>query len=175
VIGVVDANLLITYDPAHSGKAEDEAKTLLKSVGEDAKFLKSDVEGVFLLHTKKNTREITKQLHKSGKANPSQFGYTYHWVPIDEWVKTDVTTIGKALKGFDKKMDPAKSWKLDLVKRHFDKVGTTDLILKLTEHIDKPKVDLKNPQVIVKVEILGKKTGVSLLGADELVDATSLK
>jgi tRNA acetyltransferase TAN1 len=172
---MADANLLITYDPAHSGKAEDEAKTLLKSVGEDAKFLKSDVEGVFLMRTKKDPKTIARELHKSGKANPSQFGYTYHWTPIDEWVKTDLTTIGKALKAFDKKMDPAKSWKLDLVKRHFDKLSTTDLILKLTENIEQQKVDLKNPQVILKVEILGKKTGLAMLDADEIVDATALK
>jgi tRNA(Ser,Leu) C12 N-acetylase TAN1 len=172
---MADANLLITYDPAHSGKAEDEAKTLLKSVGEDAKFLKSDVEGVFLLRTKKDPKELTKALHKSGKANPSQFGYTYHWTPIDEWIKTDLSAIGKALKAFDKKMDPAKSWKLDLAKRHFDKVGTSELILKLTENIDKPKVDLKTPQIVVKVEILGKKTGLALLAADEIVDTSKLK
>jgi len=172
---MADANLLITYDPAHSGRAEDEAKTLLKSAGEDAKFLKSDIEGVFLLRTKKDPKAIARELQKSGKANPSQFGYTFHWVPIEEWVKTDLTAIGKVLKAFDKKMDPAKSWKLDLVKRHFDKMGTSELILKLTEHINKPKVDLKTPQVVVKVEILGKKTGLALLDADELVDATALK
>lgn len=158
-----------------SGKAEDEAKALLKSAGEDAKFLESEVEGVFLLRTKKDPRAITKELIKSGKANPSQFVYTYRWVPIDVWVKSDVNAIVKVMKDFDKKMDPAKSWKLDLVKRHFEKASVTDLILKLTEHIDKPKVDLQDPQVVIRVEILGAKTGCSLLAADELLDATALK
>lgn len=172
---MADANLLITYDPCHSSKAEDEVKALLKSVGEAAKFLKSDIEGIFLLVTKKDTRTITKELRKSGKANPTQFVYTYHWAPVDKWVKTDLAVIGKVMKTYDKKLDPKKSWKLDLAKRHYDKASMTDLILKLTEHIDKPKVDLVNPQVIVAVEILGKKTGLALLEADEIIDSTKLK
>lgn len=172
---MVDANLLVTYDPAHKGKAEDEVKTLLKSVGEDAKFLASKVEGVFLLCTKKDSKELAKQLRKLGKADPERFYYTHRWTPVDVWVKTDLAAIGKVLKGFDKKMDPAKSWKLDLAKRHYDKHGTSELILKLTENINKPKVDLAKPQVIVKIEILGNKTGCSLLNADELVDASELR
>jgi len=172
---VADANLLITYNPAHARRAEDEVRTLLRGAGEDSKFLKSDVEGVFLLRTKKDPRMLVKQLIKFGKANPAQFAYTYHWVPIDVWVKSDVSAIGKVMKEFDKKIDPAKSWKLDLVKRHFEKAGATDLILKLTEYIDKPKVDLKNPDFVVKVEILGDKTGCALLTADELLDANALK
>ncbi|MEM7813838.1 MAG: THUMP domain-containing protein [Candidatus Aenigmatarchaeota archaeon] len=172
---MAEANLLVTYNPAHAARAEDEARTLLRSSGEDAKFLESKIEGVFLLRTKKDPREVVRQLAKFGKANPGQFVYTYRWVPIDVWVKTDVAAIGKVMKDFDKKMDPAKSWKMDLVKRHFEKASATDLILKLTEHISKPKVDLKNPQLIIKVEILGKKTGCSLLAADEVLDASNLR
>lgn len=172
---MADANLLITYDPSHVKKAEDEAKALLKAAGEDAKFIESKVEGVFLLRTKKDPKELARQLRKAGKADPTQFSATYHWVPIETWVKTDVKAIGKVLQDFDKKMDPAKSWKLDLAKRHYDKASVTDLILKLTEFIDKPKVDLKNPQVVISVEILGDKTGLALLNADELIETSKLK
>jgi tRNA(Ser,Leu) C12 N-acetylase TAN1 len=172
---MADANLLVTYDPAHAARAEDEVRGVLGAVGEAAKFLKSDIEGVFLLYTVKDPKAIARELRKYGKANKGQFRYTYHWVPIEIWVKSDFAAIGKVLSGFDKKMDPAKSWKLDVVKRHFEKASVTDLILKLTEHIDKPKVDLKKPDVVVKVEILGDKTGCSLLSADELLDAAELR
>ena len=74
----------------------------------------------------------------------------------------------------DKKMDPAKKWRMDLSKRQYDG-KTTDLIMKLTEKIGKPKVDLKDPELIVKVEIIGKKAGVSLLNADEYLNVPKIK
>jgi len=169
-----DANLLITFDPAHSKKAEDEVRTLLKQAGENAKFLPCKIEGVFLLRTKKEPRGLVKQLRKLGQAK-NVFVNTFRWTPIDKWVKTDVKSLGKALKDFDKKMDPAKSWKLDLAKRRFDKASATELVLKLTENINKPKVDLENPDVIIKVEVMGSKTGLALLASDEILDTTALK
>ena len=49
------------------------------------------------------------------------------------------------------------------------------MIMKLTEVIDKPKVDLSNPDKIVQVEIVGKQAGISLLAKDELLEVSKLK
>jgi len=171
---MADANLLITYEPAHAGKAEEEAKALLKSVG-DAEFLKSDTDGIFLVHTKKNPKEMVKKLLHECTTTPSKFRYTFHWVPIDKWCPSDIDAMEKVMQEFDKKMDPSKSWKLDIEKRSYDKHKTIDLIVKLTDHIDKPNVDLKNPEQIIKVEIIGKRAGLSLLEADELLNVPKFK
>jgi len=56
---------------------------------------------------------------------------------------------------------------MDLHKRHFD-MGSTEVIMKLTEVVDKPKVDLENPQKIIEVQIIGKKAGLALLNKDEI-------
>lgn len=170
----MEANLLITYEPAHAGKAREEVSALLKSVDEDANFLESEIEGIFLLRTKKNPKDVTKKLISVCKKNPDKFQYTFKWVPIDKWTSSDLDDMIKVMKEFDKKMDEKKKWKMDLEKRRYD-MPSTDLIIKLTDHINKPKVDLKNPDVIVKVEIIGDKAGLSLLNADELLDAQKLK
>ena len=36
----MDANLLISFDPTHAGKAEEEVKALFSEVGEKPEFLK---------------------------------------------------------------------------------------------------------------------------------------
>lgn len=167
------ANLLITYDPAHVKKAQDEAKVLLKQVGETAKLIPSKVEGILLVQTKKKPRELIKKLLKIGKKD--FFNYTYHWTPIDLWVKTDLKSLSKALKALDKKMDPSKSWKLEVTKRYYDKMSAMELTLKLTENITKPKVDLEAPDVVINVEVLGAKTGLSILASDETMDTQKLK
>ena len=47
--------------------------------------------------------------------------------------------------------------------------------MKLTENIEKPNVDLKNPEKIVKVEIIGEHAGISLLYPDEILDVQKYK
>jgi tRNA(Ser,Leu) C12 N-acetylase TAN1 len=48
-------------------------------------------------------------------------------------------------------------------------------MLTLTEPIQKGKVDLKNPQKIIAVEVLGSMAGVSLLEKEELIDANKMR
>ena len=168
---MAEANLVVTYDPAHAGKAKEEVDTMLESLKAKATFLESDVEGLFLLNAQ-SPREITKKLNT--KSNASKFNYTFHWVPIDKWCSSKLEDMSKAMKEIDAKIKPEESWKMDLTKRKFEG-ETPKLIMKLTENINKPKVDLKNPQKIVKVEIIGKKAGISLLDKSELLDVPKLK
>ena len=168
----MDANLLVTFEPTHSGKAQEEVKALLEKAGEKATFQKSDIDGVFLLKTKKNPKELVKAINT--KENADNINFTFHWVPIDKWCPSGIADMAKVLKEIDAKMDPKDSWKMDLGKRHYDG-DSTQLIMKLTENISKPNVDLKNPKKIVKVEIIGKNTGISLLDASEFLSSRKLK
>ena len=167
------ANLLITFDPAHSGKAKDEVNTMLKEAGGDGEFVESSVEGLFLLKVK-DAKKVTKKLKTVCEKEPSKFEFTFRWAPIDSWCSSDMKALSGEMKKLDGKMKDEESWKLDLGKRQYDG-KTTDLILKLTENINKPKVDLKNPQKIIKVEIIGDKAGIALLDANEVLDTSKIK
>jgi tRNA(Ser,Leu) C12 N-acetylase TAN1 len=168
------ANLLVTFDPAHDAKAKEEVEGLLGIVKDKPKFLKSKIAGLFLLKVK-DARKAVKALRAAATEEPDQFAFTYHWIPIDEWVSSDLKVLKKKMKEFDKKIDPKKTWKLSLAKRQYEAYKTPELILALTEEIDKPKVDLKNPQQLVKVEIIGKEAGLSLLDAHETLDVAEIK
>ncbi len=170
----MESNLIISFDPAHAGKAQSEAEALLKEAGEKAEFLKSEIEGLFLVKTSSDPKKVTKKLLEICKGDPNKFVHTFHWTPIEKWYASDMAELQVAMAEIDKKMDPAKKWRMDLSKRQYDG-KTTDLIMKLTEKIGKPKVDLKDPELIVKVEIIGKKAGVSLLNADEYLNVPKIK
>ena len=169
-----EANLIITYDPSHAGSAKEEVDRVLKEIKKKAKHLKSEIDGVFKVNIP-NTKKVVKELNKLCKKDSSLFNHTFNWVPIDKWVKTNIKGMQKEIKKFDKDIKKTEKWMMDLNKRHYDKEGTTELILKLTEVIDKPKVDLKNPQKIVKVEIMGNKAGLALLEAEELLSVPKIK
>ncbi len=166
---MTDANLIVTFDPSHAGKAKEEIKSVLEDAGEKAEFLESEVAGLFLLKVK-NPKHLVKELR--GDANKLE--HTFHWIPVEKWCSSDLDALAEEMKKIDARIDAKESWKMDLGKRCYEG-RTTDIIMKLTENINKPKVDLKNPEKIVKVEIIGEKAGIALLDRDEILDVPRLK
>ena len=163
----MEANLLVTHEPSHAGSAKEEIEKVLKAVKQKANFLKSESEGIFKLRVG-NAKKIVKSLSKL-KNKKGMFEHTFHWIPIDKWVSTDVKAMQKEIKKLQNGIKKNEKWKMDLHKRHFDKMNSTELIIKLTEVVDKLKVDLDNPQKIIEVQIMGKKTGLALLNKDEIL------
>ena len=170
---MAEANLIITYEPAHAGSAKEEVERVLKEIKQEAKHLKQDIDGIFNIRAK-DARKIVRDLAKLCKKKPDLFDKTFHWIPIDKWVKASIKDMQKELKKFDKAIKEKESWKMDLGKRKTDK-HEKDLIIKLTEVINKPNVDLEKPDKIVKVEIMGNKAGLALLNKDELLNIPKLK
>lgn len=166
---MTDANLIVTFDPSHTGKAKEEVVSVLEENGEKAVFIESSVSGIFLLKTK-NPKELVKNLC-TGTNKPD---YTFHWIPVEKWCSSDPDTLSEEMRKIDARIDPKESWKIDIGKRCYA-ARTTDLIIKLTENINKPRVNLKDPDKIVKVEIIGDKAAISLLDKNEILGVPKLK
>jgi tRNA acetyltransferase TAN1 len=162
-------NLLITYNPAHPGKAEKEVRAILDDFAE-FEFIDAKTPGVFLVHA----QDVKKTVAKMKKLPADSFEYTYKWVPIDKWVKSDVAEISKILKSYNDEISEHQSWKLLLFKRMYKEHGTDKLIQLLTDNIQKENVDLQNPEKLVVVEIVGEKAGLSLLDKNEYLDTQKL-
>ncbi|MAG08634.1 hypothetical protein CMO89_04120 [Candidatus Woesearchaeota archaeon] len=169
----VKANLIVTHEPSHIGTAKKEVEALMKALKHEAKFLKSDIDGLFNLRVK-DPRGTVKKLNKLAKKQIELFDTTFHWTPIDKWCKSTVKDMQKTVKVLVKDIKNTDKWKMELNKRK-TKQHERDLIIKLTSVIDKPNVDLNNPKKIVRVEIVGNKAGFSLLGADELLNVAKMK
>jgi tRNA acetyltransferase TAN1 len=162
-------NLLITYNPAHPGKAEKEVRAILDDFGE-FEFIDTKTPGVFLLLAK----DIKKTIIKMKKLPADSFEYTYKWIPIEKWVKSDVEEISKVLKTYNDEISEHQSWKLMLFKRFYKEHDTVKLIELLTENIHRQNVNLKNPEKLIVVEIVGEKAGLSLLNNNEYLDTQRL-
>lgn len=171
---MVEANLVISYDPSHAGIAKEEVERVLKEVKQKFKFLKSEVDGLLKLRVA-NPKKVVKDLTKLCKKKSELFDKTFNYVPIEKWCRSAMKDMVNAVKKLEKDIKKTEKWKMDLTKRKYDKGHTTELILKLTDVVDKPKVDLKKPEKIIKVEIIGNKAGLSLLKADELLNVSKHK
>ncbi len=157
------ANLLVTFDPTHKESAKKEIEDLLKGIDKKVGILSCE-EGLAEVSIG-DARKAVLALRKLGK---KKFAHTFNWIPIDFWCKATIPEMQKVIKGLVKDIGANEKWKMDLDRRR-TKEHERDLILKLTEVVDRPKVDLSNPDKIIKVEIIGDKAGIALLKKDELL------
>lgn len=167
-------NLLVTYDPNHKGTAEAEVKDVFKKIGVAVDFVALDIEGLFKLRTA-NSKEAVKKLVELCKKEPPLFTATHRYVPVDAWCSSGVADMQNTIKKFVNQIGSDEKWKMALNKRKWDKMHTTQLVLTLTDVIDRPKVDLVNPEKIVQVEIIGEEAGISVLKPDEVLDVAKIK
>src|SRR3989338_30155 len=146
-------NLLVTYEPSHIGSAKEEVLNLLKEVKYPGKIIKSNISGLMSVRVK-NSKNAVKKLLLIARKKPAKFNQTFKWIPVDRWSKTNIKTMQRALKAMSRNIKKDEKWKMDLGKRK-TKLHERDLIIKLTEPIERANVDLNNPEKILKVEIIG--------------------
>lgn len=169
-----EANLLVTFDPTHQESALKEISSLLESIKEKADILNAE-EGIAQVLVK-DAKKAVKELTALCKKNMDKFAYTFHWEPIEKWCKAGIADMKKVIKSFGEKIKKDEKWKMELkVRKVKEKPDEIKLIVDLTGVVDKPKVDLQNPEKIINVEIIGNKAGLALLGKDELLNVVKLK
>jgi len=127
----------------------------LKEIKAKHEFLKSKYNGIFLVDVTK-PRGVVKKLKEISKNNRELFGKTYRYIPIDKWVKSEISDMQKAIKSLVPKIKKNEKWMMDIEKRYYDKHDYKELIIKLTDVVDRKEIDLKKPEKIIKVEIVGK-------------------
>lgn len=164
----MNVKLIVTYDPAHQKSCEESLKNVMDTVGAKPKLLKSKYNGIFLIELTK-PKEVVKKLTALSKKDQEIFGKTHRYIPVDKWVSSKVPDMQKAIKSLVPKIGENEKWKMDLEKRYYHKLDYNDLIIKLTEVVDRQKIDLKKPKKTIKVEIIGTNSGISLLESGELL------
>ncbi len=162
----MEPNLLITFDPMHEESVKAEIELVMKESGKKVEDLKTD-DGLAELEVD-NPKAVIKALAKIDK---SKFNYTFYWWPVDEWCKSSIEEIQNCIKKIQEGIKAEEKWKMDLAKRKVTQEYPKDLIIKLTDVIDKQNVDLKNPDKIIKIEIIGDKAAISLLTPEEIFNA----
>jgi tRNA acetyltransferase TAN1 len=169
-------NLLVTFDPMNYGEARAEVVKVLKEVGEDKpEFLYSGVRGLFQVKVGTNPRDVTGRLDALCRTDPSKFWYTYHWIPVEKWCSSTIREMSDVVKEFAERIKPNERWRMRINKRFYEKYHTDELIEKLTKHVDRPNVDLENPDKTIRIEIIGKEAALSLLEPKEHFSVNDVK
>lgn len=164
------ADLLVTYDSAHGTKSLEQLKELLESVGETASLKETGIEGDIIAEVS-DAIVVVGKISEAVKNEPEKFSYLARFIPISVWTEAKVEKMQEAIKGMLDKIGEEEKWKMSLEKRSWNEMHSGDLIIKLTDVVDRKNVDLVNPEKIINVEILGEKAGISILTPEQMFDA----
>ncbi len=168
--------MLVTFDSINYREARVEVIDAIREVGEaHPVFLPSAVSGVFMVKINTDPKETVRKLDALCRADPSRFRYTYHWIPIERWCPSTIEEMSGVVKEFAERIKPDESWRMEIHKRFYRAFHTDELIEKLAQHVDRPRIDLKNPQKTIRIEIVGSGAGLSLLGPKEHLSVNKVK
>lgn len=167
-----DFNLLVSCGWRTSYLAKKEIADFLNRLGDESPEIRSTLaRGIIGVKTSLDPREVAIKLREFFKADPWQFESTLKWVPIDVWVYSEMEAMKEGVQKLKEKIKHGEKWAMKIEKRRYTKYHKIEIIKELAELIDE-KVDLENPDKILRVDILGKYAGLAVLKPEEVFSTT---
>jgi tRNA threonylcarbamoyl adenosine modification protein (Sua5/YciO/YrdC/YwlC family) len=147
--------------------AQDELLDTLEMLGDyESESQTTDISGIILGYTKLDPFQIVKSLQELVKNEPWQIRYVLRLLPIELVVYTESKSIKNAAKKLALKIQSGDTFRITVERRH-TLMTSSDIIAAIAKEIDN-KVDLKNPDWIVLVEVVGGQTGISVIKPNQI-------
>jgi len=163
-------NLLVSSSRFNEVNSKAELWFTLLMCGEEYPII-SDLEflGLITAMTSLDAKNVILKIKEILDKDPSYFKYILKIIPIDFVCKTDVNIIRDFVEQyytqFIRKND---SFKIVLKRRKNEIIERNSFIKMIAKNIDN-KVNLENPDKIIRIDILGNNTGISFLKPQELL------
>jgi tRNA acetyltransferase TAN1 len=169
-----DFNLLVSCPWIMIWRAKREIVDILKLLGDENPIIKPTIaRGIIGVKTRLDSREVVQGLQKLFIKDPIAFQYTLKWVPTDFWTYSDMDSMKEAVMNIKEKIHERERWRMTVEKRRYTRYHKIEIIKETAELIQE-KVDLENPDKILRIDIIGKYAAVSVLLPNETFSTTKL-
>jgi len=163
-----DFNLLVSCSWGVYGKAKREILHILTTLGDESPIVKRTIaEGIIGAKTRLDSREVVYGLRKLFDEDPTIFQYTLKWVPVDLWTFSDMDLMKEGVGKLRNRIHAGEKWRMIVEKRRYTLHHKIEITRELADLIDE-KVDLENPEKILRVDIIGRYAGISVLTPQEV-------
>ncbi len=167
-------NLMITCARHFEPDAEDEIRDILDELGDsEVKVSISNMSGIITAETKLNPIDVVCKIREMLLDEPWSIRYCLRMIPIHKVVETKIEEIEKSVSEFDKEISEGETYRILIEKRNSN-VSSHDIITRIANKI-KNKVSLDFPDKIILVEILGSRTGISILRKQDILSTEKTK
>lgn len=162
-----DFNLIVTSSRFREEEACDEILDLLDSFGDqDAEAELTEIKGIILARTALDPLTVVEGLKKLASEEPWEIRYVMRVVPVERVMPAELEDIQGVALDLSARIGPEDSFRVTVEKRH-SALHSMEIIEYVAGAV-KRKVNLKDPDWIVLVEIVGKDAGVSVVRKDRV-------
>jgi tRNA(Ser,Leu) C12 N-acetylase TAN1 len=161
-------DLLVSYSWGQFPRAQREARRFLQELGDAQALVSSSaVPGIAVAHTALDARAVIRCCHERLAAG-QVFQFAIKWVPVDYWCETDLDAMRELIATrIRPRIGAGESWGMKVEKRGWPRYHTIDIVRHLAVAIDRT-VNLDRPDWLVRVDVLGPRTAISLLRPGEV-------
>ena len=167
-------NLIVTCARHLEGDAEDELIDILDELGDpNIKITVSNMSGIITVQTKLDPIEVVRKMKEKLLDEPWSIRYCLRVIPIQKVIETSIDEIQKAVSNISNQIEEKESYRILIEKRNSD-ISSKEIITKIANGI-KNKVSLEFPDKVILIEILGNKTGISILKKSDVLSIEKTK
>lgn len=165
---------MVTCSRHFEEEASDEISKIFHSLG-DEKIVaqRSNFSGIVTVKTSLDPFQALSKIRMKILDEPWSVRYCHRFVPIQEYTKTGLDEIVKAVQRHIDSMQPNDSYRITIKKRN-SALHSTEIISAIAK-IVKNKVSLERYDWNIIVEILGDMTGIAVLKEIDMVSTLKLK
>jgi tRNA acetyltransferase TAN1 len=167
-------NLIITCARHLEPETEEELLDILEEFGDlEAKVSITNMSGILTAETKLDPIEVIIKIRDMLLDEPWSIRYCLRIIPIQKFIESKIDEIEKTVEDLAGQISEDETYRISIEKRNSE-LSSQEIISKVANKI-KNKVSLKFPDKVVLIEILGNKTGVSILKKSDILSTEKTK
>jgi tRNA acetyltransferase TAN1 len=138
------------------------------SLGDSSPVIERTIaRGILGVRTSLDPRKVVAKLNELVAENPNAINYVLKLRPVDLWTAPTIADLKVAVSSLKGQIRLGERWGMEVELRRFTTLHKMEIIEQLAELIDE-KVDLRNPDKMVRIEILGNSAAVSVLRPEDV-------
>ena len=167
-------NLLVTCARNLEAETKNEIGKILDEIdGQESEVLNVGMRGILMVNTNIEPSKIIDWVKDKVVEEPWLIRYCLRMIPIQSVTETEMSKITKEVIKLKDVIQQNDSYRITIEKRNTD-VSSTEIITDIAK-IFPNKVSLNQPDWIILIEILGDKTGISILKDSEIFSLDKTK
>lgn len=164
---MLDYNLLVSFRPGKEKEAEDEIVKRSMDAGETVEDWNVSMDPqLYLVRMNGDAKKAVQKIIRLAEHFPDVFAYTLQWIPVDEWIPSDIETVKSAVNRY---AEQAENAGVDVKMLH---TCSSDAG-RMTEMFEGMSQKGSNERIVVRA--VGDTASISLLKDDEMMDINEIR
>ncbi|MBT8251866.1 MAG: THUMP domain-containing protein [Nitrosopumilus sp.] len=166
--------LIVTCPRHFESETGEEISKILENLGDsEHEIFDTGLPGIISIETLLDSTVVINEIREKIREEPWKIRYLLRIIPIQSETETELNKILKAVNNLIGKFEENHTYRITVEKRHAN-VSSKDIISTIANSI-KNKVSLENPDWIILVEVLGNRSGISVLKSGEILSVMKEK